>query len=172
MNETSDNWYVKTADDRLYGPVTLEKLVTWAENGQIQPTYSVSNDNRATWRRATQIKELRMEWIVELADGRLFGPFNRAVIDQLEHDKRLSPEDRTFCLCAKLPPPVTALVALEMSQPAVKEPESGVVHPATTKGVFAGASHKQLSVLENAVRKELLNARQKGISINLFGGGK
>ena len=75
-------WYVRTADGRVYGPADIASLVTWAEDGRIEPTGFVSRD-RINWTPAQLMPELEMKWLVETEPGKVFGPFNRALVISL-----------------------------------------------------------------------------------------
>ena len=88
-------WYVKTADGSVFGPVNIAKLIEWTEGGRIQAAFTVSTDQQ-NWRKASSLKALEMDMLVELEDGRLFGPFNKKVIEQLKKDNRLKAGDRVF----------------------------------------------------------------------------
>ena len=80
--EDGKNLYVRTADGRVYGPADIASLTTWAEDGRIEPTAFVSSDRRS-WQPAQTIPALEMKWLVETEPGKVFGPFNRAVVISL-----------------------------------------------------------------------------------------
>ena len=75
-------WYVRTADGRVYGPADVASLVAWARDGRIEPTGFVSRD-RLSWTPAQLMPELEMKWLVETEPGKVFGPFNRALVVSL-----------------------------------------------------------------------------------------
>ena len=75
-------WYVRTADGRVYGPADVASLVAWAQDGRIEPTGFVSRD-RINWTPAQLMPELEMKWLVETEPGKVFGPFNRALVVSL-----------------------------------------------------------------------------------------
>ena len=84
MAESKSNreWYVRTADGRVYGPADVASLVAWAQDGRIEPTGFVSRD-RLNWTPAQLMPELEMKWLVETEPGKVFGPFNRALVVSL-----------------------------------------------------------------------------------------
>ena len=66
----------------MYGPADIASLVTWAEDGRIEPTGFVSRD-RINWTPAQLMPELEMKWLVETEPGKVFGPFNRSLVISL-----------------------------------------------------------------------------------------
>jgi len=68
-------WFVRTADSDIYGPVELEELQQWAEQGRIEPLNEISVDQE-NWISAAELPELEMNWMAELDDNKTFGPFN------------------------------------------------------------------------------------------------
>lgn len=84
-------WYLKIDDDATYGPVSIDDLYDWAVQGRISPDDLLSSDRRI-WTPATQVPELRMEWITTLVNGAEFGPFNVFAIAELVADGAVSPK--------------------------------------------------------------------------------
>ena len=76
------NWYVKNADGKVFGPVDDEKLLAWVKDGRVEPFAGVSNDLK-TWKLASLVPSLEMDWLVENEPGRFYGPTHRAVVDDL-----------------------------------------------------------------------------------------
>lgn len=76
----SDNdpiWYLDKVDDDghdVFGPVNLDNLRDWAMAGKISPLDRVSCDGQKSWDRAPMIRELHMDWLVEVSDDFLYGP--------------------------------------------------------------------------------------------------
>ena len=64
------------SDGNVYGPADVASLVSWAEDGRIDPTSSLSKD-RIKWTPAQLMGELEMKWLVELEPGKPLGPYNR-----------------------------------------------------------------------------------------------
>ena len=108
-NENSREWFVRTADGRVYGPADVAALVSWAKDGRIEPTCFVSRD-RLSWTPAQLMPELEMKWLVETEPGKVFGPFNRALVISLFARKAVPPEAKAYRLhelpVESDPPPV------------------------------------------------------------------
>lgn len=68
-------WYLKSSDGKIYGPVQISVLAEWAAQGRIVPGNQVSED-RQGWVPAESLPELKMDWVAELADGSVYGPFH------------------------------------------------------------------------------------------------
>lgn len=68
-------WYVKKESGETYGPVELDTLRHWANDGRVAPNDVLSEDE-TSWAPAPERPELQMEWLVEFADGTTFGPVN------------------------------------------------------------------------------------------------
>ena len=64
------------SDGNVYGPADVASLVSWAEDGRIDPSSSLSKD-RIKWTPAQLMGELEMKWLVELEPGKPLGPYNR-----------------------------------------------------------------------------------------------
>ena len=69
-------WYVRMSNGNVYGPADVASLVSWAEDGRIDPSSSLSKD-RIKWTPAQLMDELGMKWLVELEPGKPLGPYNR-----------------------------------------------------------------------------------------------
>ena len=69
-------WYVRMNNGNVYGPADVASLVSWAEDGRIDPTSSLSKD-RIKWTPAQLMDELEMKWLVEIEPGKPLGPYNR-----------------------------------------------------------------------------------------------
>ena len=92
-----EKWYVRSDDDNVYGPADIGKLVVWAQDGRIGPTSFVSQD-RLSWAPAQVLARLEMTWLVETEPGKVFGPFNRAVVIQLFKDGTLPASTKAYRL--------------------------------------------------------------------------
>lgn len=86
MNQEA-KWYLRTQDE-TFGPVTEEKLVTWAKLGRIQPGQEVSDDN-VIWRKVEEVAILDMRFSIDIGDGNPRGPFNKAAAEALLASGRL-----------------------------------------------------------------------------------
>ena len=83
-SELSD-WYMKTADDTVYGPISWADLCDWVAQSRVAPEDQLSKD-RSEWSAASGIPELRMDWMVTLVDGTDCGPLNLPAIYQMISD--------------------------------------------------------------------------------------
>ncbi|MDA0577658.1 MAG: hypothetical protein O3B24_06110, partial [Verrucomicrobia bacterium] len=81
----SVGWYLRIDDGSTFGPVAEPDLVEWAEQGRIAPGNQLSQDQQ-TWVDADMIPALGMDWLVELADGTVFGPVNIRALSDLMQD--------------------------------------------------------------------------------------
>jgi hypothetical protein len=80
-------WFLRTSDKTVFGPVSTRGVVVWAEQGRILPGHEVSCD-RKTWTPAEQVAELGICWYVDDGSGNLRGPLNRVAAEQiLKSDK-------------------------------------------------------------------------------------
>ena len=75
MNDRKE-WYVRMSDGNVYGPADVGALVSWAEDGRVDPSSSLSKD-RIKWTPAQLMPELEMKWLVEIEPGKPLGPYNR-----------------------------------------------------------------------------------------------
>ena len=90
---------MKTADGNVYGPADVASLVKWAEDGRIDYSVSISKD-RISWSPAHLMRELAMEWLVEVEPGRVLGPYNRRYMIASRNDGSLPEEMRLYRLHA------------------------------------------------------------------------
>ena len=106
-------WYVRTEDGKVYGPADVTSLSLWAQDGRIEPAAFVSQD-RKSWVPAQLMSELEMKWLVEVEPGKVFGPFNRAVVIRLSREGELPPEAKIYrpheFAITEDPPPVEKIV--------------------------------------------------------------
>ena len=110
-------WYVRMEDGKVYGPAGTKSLVEWAKDGRVEPTSFVSQD-RKSWRPAQTMPELEMKWLVETEPGKVFGPFNRAVVIGLFKDEGVAKTAKAYRLhefaVDEDPPPVEKIVEKEV----------------------------------------------------------
>ena len=110
-------WYVRTADGKVYGPAGVDSLDLWAQDGRVEPASFVSQD-RKSWQPAQTMPELGMAWLVELEPGKVFGPFNRAVVIRLSRSGELPAAAKVYRLhelaVDQDPPPVEKIVVKEV----------------------------------------------------------
>ena len=191
-------WYVRTEDGKVYGPADVTSLSLWAQDGRIEPAAFVSQD-RKSWVPAQLMSELEMKWLVEVEPGKVFGPFNRAVVIRLSREGELPPEAKIYRLhefaITEDPPPVEKIVEkivekrvevpvekivekiVEVEPPPrteivvaeVVEPVAAMPPPKAPGAVFKDLGRSQLAALEAAARNELVNAKRNRMPFNLFG---
>lgn len=102
-------WYVRMSDGNVYGPADVASLVSWAEDGRIDPSSSLSKD-RIRWTPAQLMGELEMKWLVELEPGKPLGPYNRKYLVASSADGSLPADAKVYRLhefpIDEDPPPV------------------------------------------------------------------
>ena len=110
-------WFVRTEDGRVYGPADVASLVAWARDGRIEPSGFVSRD-RLSWTPAQLMPELEMKWLVETEPGKVFGPFNRALVVSLFARGSVPADAKAYRLhefpVDRDPPPVVREVRVEV----------------------------------------------------------
>lgn len=84
-----EQWFLRTSGDTVFGPVTPEGLVVWAEQGRILPGHEVSAD-RKRWIPAVSLDFLNMTWYVDDGEGELRGPLHRAAAEALLKSGKVS----------------------------------------------------------------------------------
>jgi len=151
--DTSAAWYVKTDDGKVYGPAEERKLVTWAEDGRIDPTSFVSQD-RISWLPAQKLPALGMKWLIETEPGKVFGPFNRAVAIRLFRENDVLPTAKAYRLhefdIDQDPPPVEKEVIKEIR---VEVPVEKIVEKEVIKEVRVEVPVEK--IVEKEVIKEV-----------------
>lgn len=197
MNDTEE-WYVRAADGKVYGPAARETLKAWAREGRIAPSGYVSRD-RKQWIPAQMMPELEMCWVVEVEPGKFFGPFNRAVVARLaaagEIPGQASVYRRHFLPVDKDPEPVVVEKIVEkivekrvevsvekiveriveVEPPARTAIVESVASPADAPtppagdAVFAHVDRARLAALEAAARRELAQALRRQDAHGLSG---
>ena len=96
MNSEKE-WYVRMNDGNVYGPADVASLVSWAEDGRIDPTSSLSKD-RIKWTPAQLMDVLGMKWLVELEPGKPLGPNNRKFLVSSLADGSLPADAKAYRL--------------------------------------------------------------------------
>ncbi len=91
QNEHDDNrqWFLRINGETVFGPVSTQGLVVWAEQGRILPGHEVSQD-RKKWVQAVSVERLDMRWFVDDGDGELRGPLNRLAAEALIKSGKVS----------------------------------------------------------------------------------
>jgi len=88
-NNQEEQWFLRTGGDTVFGPVTPEGLVVWAEQGRVLPGHDVSTD-RKKWVPAVSLPFLKMQWYVDDGEGELRGPLHRAAAEALVKSGKVS----------------------------------------------------------------------------------
>ena len=154
-NEKS--WYVRTEDGKVYGPADIGALVEWAKDGRIEPTSFVSQD-RKSWMPVQLMPELEMKWLVEVEPGKVFGPFNRAVVIDLFRKGSAGKSAKAYRLhefdVAEDPPPVERIVEKEVvKEVRVEVPVEKIVEKEVVKEVRVEVPVEK--IVEKEVVKEV-----------------
>ncbi len=84
QNEKEDarQWFLRIGGETVFGPVSTQGLIVWAEQGRILPGHEVSTD-RKKWLQAVAVDLLDMRWFVDDGEGELRGPLNRLAAEAL-----------------------------------------------------------------------------------------
>lgn len=80
--EDNRQWFLRINGETVFGPVSTQGLVLWAEQGRILPGHEVSTD-RKKWEPAVDVDFLGMRWFVDDTQGELRGPLNRLAAEAL-----------------------------------------------------------------------------------------
>jgi hypothetical protein len=75
-------WFLRINGETVFGPVSTQGLIVWAEQGRILPGHEVSPD-RKKWQQAVSLELLDMRWYVDDGEGELRGPLNRLAAEAL-----------------------------------------------------------------------------------------
>lgn len=86
-------WRVRLSNGAVYGPIELDELRTWAEECRLAPGDQVSSD-KGHWANAETLPELRMQWMVEMASGEIFGPVHLNAVVDFFHSRLVLPSSR------------------------------------------------------------------------------
>lgn len=76
------NWFLRKKDGAEYGPVSINDLLRWSAQCRIVAGNAVSTD-REEWIPVEEIPELEMHWMAHRADGKEYGPFALAAVQEL-----------------------------------------------------------------------------------------
>jgi len=89
--ENLAEWYLRTNDNAIYGPVTLATLIAWAVQNRIAPGNQISSSQKE-WRPAETLPDLEMDWMAALAGSRPYGPFNVRAAPELVRRGHIDPD--------------------------------------------------------------------------------
>jgi len=81
-HNADSRWFIRIDNGTTYGPVDLATLMEWASQGRVEPDNEISEDQES-WQQAESLPELEMDWMAELDDGTVYGPFNIALAPEL-----------------------------------------------------------------------------------------
>ena len=127
------------SNGNVYGPADVASLVSWAEDGRIDPSSSLSKD-RIEWTPAQLMDELGMKWLVELEPGKPLGPYNRKFLISSHAEGSLPDRAKLYrlheCPIDQDPPPtvVEKEVIKEVPVEKIVEVEKRVEVPVETVG--------------------------------------
>lgn len=80
---STTTWHlIKSESNEEYGPLSHDALLALASEGKISPMDRLSDDGRSSWRRAPMVRELKMDWLIQMQDQYLYGPTNVATIQE------------------------------------------------------------------------------------------
>lgn len=94
MNAAKAEWYIKKKNNALYGPVSMQELVVWAQQCRVVAGNQASCDQE-NWTPVEEIPELEMHWLAKRTDGKQYGPFPLSAIPELVKHNVL-PGDAVF----------------------------------------------------------------------------
>lgn len=80
--EDARQWFLRTGGESVFGPVSTQGLIVWAEQGRILPGHEVSTD-RKKWVQAVSVDLLDMRWYVDDGESDLRGPLNKLAAEAL-----------------------------------------------------------------------------------------
>jgi|GEM_PF-748942 DNA repair exonuclease SbcCD ATPase subunit len=78
-------WYLKKANDRVFGPVEESDLQQWAADARIAPEDRISSDQEI-WIEPQELASLEMDWFVILEDDSSYGPLHAMALRDLYQD--------------------------------------------------------------------------------------
>jgi len=148
-DQEAARWYLRRPDGKVYGPVPLSTLRLWAEQCRVSPDSEISSDG-TSWLQPSSLPDLELEWILQLAHGRLYGPVNFHAVKELLGDGRITPDIRVFRMHTK-----QSIAAGELTADIAKTMLlNGAVPDHDLKGKFERAQAEA-----EAVRTELNSCR-------------
>lgn len=74
--------FVRTADRHVFGPVGIQTLQHWAQEGRVWGAHDVSTD-RQRWRSASDFPELGLVWVAHWGASEKLGPVNLNALPRL-----------------------------------------------------------------------------------------
>lgn len=87
------NWFLRISSGTIFGPVSTQGLITWAEQGRVQAGNAISPD-RKNWQPAESLPALNITWYVEDVAGQLVGPFHKRAAEKIVAEGRATGETK------------------------------------------------------------------------------
>ncbi len=84
-------WRMRTTSGQAFGPVALDTLRVWACDGRVGPEDEI-REGDGPWRRAGNVPDLGMDWLLELPGGELYGPVPLAAFLDMLREGAISPD--------------------------------------------------------------------------------
>jgi hypothetical protein len=139
-----EQWFLRTSGDTVFGPVTPEGLVVWAEQGRVLPGHEVSTD-RKKWIPAVSLAILKMQWYVDDGDGELRGPLHRAAAEALVKSGKVSEQAHILS---------SEEVDLAESSESKAKPNGELSNPATQTALTQRIQELELQLTERDRREK------------------
>ena len=142
QNEKEDTrqWFLRIGGETVFGPVSTQGLIVWAEQGRILPGHEVSTD-RKKWLQAVSVDLLAMRWFVDDGEGELRGPLNRLAAEALIKS-------------GKVPEGAQLVSADDVEQEAATEPETKRTEKASFEPVPEDVLRVRIRELESMVTSQ------------------
>jgi chromosome segregation ATPase len=180
---SGSTWYLKADDGQIYGPIEINQLRDWADNCRIAPGNQISQD-KTNWKAVETVPALGMEWMLELASGRTFGPISKEAVREFLNNKAATPS--TTVRNVKSGRSTTAGVLLESggatpaAAPAAPTPASPArpTASAATDGDInrlkeeLERARKDAAAREDSLRAEINQLKQQGQKLEVKGGAQ
>lgn len=149
------SWYVRSSDGKVYGPADDATLLSWVKDGRLEPTGHVSQD-RVSWVPPQLLPQLEMKWIVEVAPGKTYGPFNRELVKRLASEGSIPEGAKVYRLYElpvdRDPEPVVVEKIVEREVPVEKIVEKVVIREVPVERIVEKIVEREVPV-EKIVEK-------------------
>jgi hypothetical protein len=110
MSQPSPQWHFRQQDGLVLGPVDLETLRLWSRQARVGPGTGVSSDG-VHWAAPESVAALELDWLVDLPDGRQFGPVHKSAVAELLRMQMIPATAVALHAQSKTRSPVTELTA-------------------------------------------------------------
>lgn len=147
-----NQWWLR-AQDEVFGPVTRDNLLEWAQMGRIQPGQDVSEDGES-WMPATEVAFLDMRWSIDIGDGTPRGPFNKQAAQALLASGRLPRGSRLVEVVPESAPVQEDAPAVTAEKPVAitENPQEPVIEPKAESSNEVAELKRQLETLQAGLR--------------------